>query len=65
VIPRGIPPFGRAGGPSRKPQPAPKISFYPAKIRKKKKEKEERKREEEAAKPVHMSIWRYILILAV
>jgi hypothetical protein len=51
VVPRGIPPFGRAGGPPwlYKPQTAPKFSFYSAKTRKK--EREERKREEEAAKP--------------
>jgi hypothetical protein len=52
VVLRGIPPFGRAGCPPRlyKPEPASKILFYSAKIRKKK-ERKERKREEEAAKP--------------
>jgi hypothetical protein len=42
LVRRDVPPL-------YKPEPALKISFYSAKIRKK--EREERKREEEAAKP--------------
>jgi hypothetical protein len=46
VVLRGIPPFGRAGCPPRlyKPEAAPKISFYSAKIRKKRKRGEEERR---------------------
>jgi hypothetical protein len=61
--PEGHPALWSGGMPSPrlyKPEPAPKILFYSAKIRKK--EREERKREEEAANPcshVNLEVYSY------